>query len=152
MAEAAAEALPHRLVERLLAGVAERRVAGVVPEADRLDQVLVQPEGACHPARDRGRLERVGHPRSVVVAGRVDEDLRLPLQAPERLRVEDAIAVALERRSNRAFVLGAKPAAVLVGANRERRKPPLLVLADARLEGVGDRCPRESPAFRGQPR
>ena len=32
-------------------------------------------------AGDPGRLERVGHPRAVVVAGGVDEDLGLPLQA-----------------------------------------------------------------------
>ena len=34
--------LAHALVERVLAGMAERRVAEVVGEADRLDEVLVQ--------------------------------------------------------------------------------------------------------------
>ena len=78
--EVAAEALAERLVERLLAGMAERCVAGVVTEPDRLDEILVQPERARDDARDRGRLERVGHPRPVVVTLRVDEDLCLPLQ------------------------------------------------------------------------
>ena len=57
-------------------------------------------ERARDDARDAGRLERVRHPRAVVVARRVDEDLRLALQAPERLRVEDPVAVALKRRAH----------------------------------------------------
>ena len=43
--EVTAEALAKRLVERLFACVAERRVAGVVPEPDRLDEVFVEPQG-----------------------------------------------------------------------------------------------------------
>ena len=43
MAEAAPPALAHALVEHLLADVAEGRVAEVVPEPDRLGQVLVEP-------------------------------------------------------------------------------------------------------------
>ena len=96
VAEAPAEALLHRGVERVLAGVPERRVPHVVAEPDRLDEVLVQPERPRDDARDRSRLERVGHARAVVVALGIDEDLRLPLQAPERLRVDDAVAIALE--------------------------------------------------------
>ena len=42
MLEAAAAALAQGGVERLLAGVAEGRVAEVVAEPDRLGQVLVQ--------------------------------------------------------------------------------------------------------------
>src|SRR5262249_28244911 len=42
--EAAPEALLEALVERLLARVAEGRVAEVVAEADRLDEILVQPQ------------------------------------------------------------------------------------------------------------
>ena len=80
-------------------------------------------------AGDRGRLERVRHARPVVVARRVDEDLRLALQAAKRLRVEDAVAVALERRPDAARLLVAHPPAGLVRAHRERREPALLVLA-----------------------
>ena len=58
----------EHVVERLLAGVAERRVARVVPEADRLDEVLVEPQRPRDDARDRRRLERVRHPGAVVVA------------------------------------------------------------------------------------
>ena len=118
--------------------MAERRVARVVAEADRLDEILVQAQRTGDAARDRRRLERVRHPRAVVVAGRIDEHLRLALEPAERFRVEDAVAVALERGPHPTLLFVAEPAAVLVGAHGERRQPPFLVLADARLEGVGD--------------
>ena len=67
-----------------------------------------------------GHLERVRHPRAEVVALGGDEDLRLALQAPERLRVHDAVAVALERRAQRALVgLGPRPAGGVVRAHGE---------------------------------
>ena len=134
--EAAAEALLQELVQRLLTGMAERRVPEVVPEPDRLDEVLVEPQRSRHPARDPGRLERVRQPRAVVVAGRVDEHLRLVHEPPERLRVDDAVAVALERRAQQARLLLPRAPARLVGPDRQRREPALLVLANARFEGV----------------
>ena len=93
------------LVERVLAGVAERRVAEVVAERDRLGQVLVEPQRARDRARDLRDLERVRQARAVVVALGREEDLRLVREAPERLAVDDAVAVALE-----------------VGAERVRRR------------------------------
>ena len=120
VAEAPAEALRERGVECLLAGVPERRVAGVVAEADRLDEILVQPERAGDDAGDPGRLERVGHPGAVVVARRVDEHLRLALEAPERLGVDDPVAVALEGRPHVGLLFGSEPAACLVRAHCER--------------------------------
>ena len=97
VAEAAAEALAARTVEDVLADVPERRVAEVVAEPDRLGEVLVEPQRPGHRARDLRRLERVGEPRPVVVALRRHEDLRLVLEPPERLAVDDPVAVALER-------------------------------------------------------
>src|SRR5262249_42453542 len=47
-------------------------------------------------ARDLGAFERVREPVPVVVALVVDEDLGLVLEAAERSRVHDAVAVALE--------------------------------------------------------
>ena len=139
VAEAAAEALRKHLVERLLARVAERGVAEVVPERDRLGQILVQPQGPGDGAGDAGGLERVREPRAVVVALRVDEDLRLVLEAPERLAVDDPVAVALERRPEPAFLfLRMRTPARLVGAHGARGKPHLLLLANAGLEPVRD--------------
>ena len=106
VAELAAEALLQARIERRLADVPERRVAEVVPEPDRLDEVLVEPQRARHGARDLRDLERVGQPRAVVVALGRDEHLRLVLEPPERLAVHDPVAVALQRRAQRAVLLG----------------------------------------------
>ena len=103
-------ALAHARVEHLLADVPERRVAEVVAEPDRLGQVLVQPERPGHVAGDPAGLERVREPGAVVVALRRDEHLGLVLEPPERLRVDDPVAVALERRAVRRVGLLARRA------------------------------------------
>ena len=111
MAEVPPEALFQAAVEHLLADVPERRVPEVVAEPDRLDEILVQPQRPRDRARDRGHLERVGEPRAVVVAARRHEHLRLVRQPAERLAVHDPVAVALERRAQRAVLLGVRPRA-----------------------------------------
>ena len=103
--EAAVTALAQRRVERLLAGVAEGRVAEVVAEPDRLGQVLVEAERAGDRASDPAGLQRVGQPGPVVIALGGDEDLGLVLEPPEGLAVDDPIAIALKRRANRAVGL-----------------------------------------------
>jgi len=66
--EVAVEALAQAAIEHVLADVPERRVAEVVPEPDRLDQVLVEAQRARNGARDPGHLERVREAGAVVVA------------------------------------------------------------------------------------
>jgi hypothetical protein len=138
--EVAAEAVGERLVECLLARVAEGGVAEVVTEADRLGEVLVQAECSGDRARDPGGLEGVREARAVMVALRVDEDLRLVLEPAEALRVDDAVAVALERGAQAALVfLVVLATGGLVGADGERGQPRILVLANASGEGVRNR-------------
>ena len=74
----------HRQVERVLSGVAERRVAEVVGQRQRLGQVLVQPQFSGDRAGDLRHLDRMGQPRAVEVALVVDEHLGLVLQLAER--------------------------------------------------------------------
>ena len=105
-----------------LAGVAERRMPEVVPERDGLGQLLVQPQHLGDAARDLRDLERVREPRAVVIARRREEHLRLVLEPPERLRVDDAVAVALKHRPDRVIRLGAQPAAALRALGRFGRK------------------------------
>ena len=136
VAKVASEARFQAAVEHLLADVPERRVPEVVAEADRLDQILVQPQRPRHRARDRRHLQRVRQPRAVVVAARRHEHLRLVRQAAKRLAVHDPVAVALKRRAQRAVVLPRAPAAPDTSAppaaraaaplarERARRNPP----------------------------
>ena len=99
------------LRHRRLARVTERRMPDVVPECDRLCQILVEEKSSRDRARDLRHLQAVRHARAIVIA-RDDVDLRLALQAPERLRVQDAVAVALKIRAE--------------GARRDRRSPSAL--------------------------
>ena len=105
-------------VERTLAGMAERRMAEIVGERQRLGQVLVEAERAGERARDLGHLERMGEPRAVMVALVEHEDLGLVLEAAERGRVNDAVAVAAKRDCG--FCWPARRAAVR-GCARDRR-------------------------------
>ena len=93
-------------------------------QRDRLGQRLVQAQRGGQRARDLRDLERVRQARDEVVALGVDEDLRLVLQPAERLGVEDAVAVALERGAELVGLLGPGSAAagvadrVAAGASR----------------------------------
>src|SRR5205807_2013871 len=72
----------------------------------------------------------------VVVALGCAEHLRLVHEPPERLGVDDAVAVALERRAQRAVLLRAR-APRRVRARGQGREPLLLGGADPGLELVG---------------
>ena len=117
----AAERL-HRQVERVLPGVAERRVAEVVGQRQRLGQVLVQRQFAGDRAGDLRHLDRMGQPRAVEVALVVDEHLGLVLQLAERGRMDDAVAVALERRARRRLRLRMQPPPRRAGMHGIRRQ------------------------------
>ena len=125
------EAAGHQRVDDALAGVAERRVPEVVAERDRLGQLLVQAQHLGDRARDLRHLERVRQPRAVVIAGRREEHLRLVLQPAERLAVDDAIAIALERRPDVVFGFRAQPPARVGALGRLRREDVALALLRA---------------------
>src|SRR5262249_17008633 len=83
-------------------------------------QVLVEAEGARDRARNLRHFETVGQPRAVVIALVIDEDLRLVGQPAERGRMNDAVAVALERRADRMLGLAMEPPARLLGLRSVR--------------------------------
>ena len=101
----------HAFVQRILAGVAEGRVAEVVRERDGLGQVLVQFQRPGDGATDLGDLDGMRQARAVEVALVVHEHLGLVLQAPKRRAVDDAVAVALVFGAVRRARLGILPAA-----------------------------------------
>ena len=135
--EALAEACLDAGVQRALADVTERRMAEVVANADRLDQVLVESQGPRHRARDLGDLDRVGETRAVVIALGQHEHLGLVLEPPERLGVDDAVAVALERGTQPAVRFGHHTHR-RIGAHRQRTEVLALTRDDALGEGVSD--------------
>jgi hypothetical protein len=92
------EASGHQIVEHALPRMPERCMPKVVSQSNRFSELLVKLENLCNRSRDLRHLERVGEARPVVIACWGKEDLRLVLQPAERLRVNDAVAVALKRR------------------------------------------------------
>src|SRR2546421_708435 len=136
VAEARAEVLMQAVVQHGLSDVPEGRMPEVVPERYGLGQVLVERERPGHGAGDPRRLERVREPGAVMVALGRDEDLRLVLQTPERLGVDDPVAIALERRPQRRVLLRYRPHR-RVRTGRERRQPPLLQRFHALPEAGG---------------
>ena len=108
-------------VERALAGMAERRMAEIVGERQRLGEILVETKPPRQRARHLRHFERMGEPGAVMVALVEHEDLRLVLQSPERGRVDDAVAIAAKGAAARARGLGMKPAAAQVRIARIER-------------------------------
>ena len=103
-----AAVLGHAGVERVLAGMPERRVAEIVAKRDRFREVVVKPQGASERARDLRHLDRVGEAGAEMVALVIDEHLGLVGETAEGGRMDDAVAVPLEVGPRRRGRLGDK--------------------------------------------
>src|SRR6185437_12478614 len=99
------------LVQRPLAGVAERRMTEVVRKGQRLAKILIEPEGPGERAGDLGDLKRVSETRAEMVAFVEHEHLGLVRQPPEGGRMDDAVAITPEIVARRARRLLNQPAA-----------------------------------------
>ena len=101
----------HALVQGILPGVSERRMAKIMGETDGLGQFLVELQRARSGSGYLRDLERMGQPRSVQIALVVDEDLGLVDQPAKCGGMNDAIAVALIFRAVFGLGLGMAAAA-----------------------------------------
>ena len=111
--------------QRVLAGMAERRVAEVVGKAQSLGQILVEPQRAGDRPADLRDFEAVGQPDAIMVAVGRDEHLGLVAEPPESDRVDQPVAVALEdvaRAARAAAILGVEPSARSFGAGGDERR------------------------------
>ena len=115
-------------VQRPLAGVAEGRMPQVVPQTDRLAEILVQAQRPRDRARKTRDLQRMGQPRAVVVALGLQKDLGLVFQAPEGLGMGDAVDVALKAGADGALLLGMLPPLRIRGAHAVRPDQDLFQL------------------------
>jgi hypothetical protein len=122
------ESARHELVQDAFAEMPKWRVTKVVTHADGLYKVLVKVQGACDRAANLGDLKRMCKPRHIVIAYRRYKNLALVLHAPERVRVNDPITVALERRPDRALFFGDCASRGVRRADGERRKRTLALL------------------------
>ena len=110
--------------EHAFADVPEGRMPQIVPQRDRLGEILVERKTACKRTGDLRDVERVRKARHVVIAVGREKDLRLIFQPQERLGIDDAVAVALEVGSHGAGGFLPQPPLALVrlcGILREKR-------------------------------
>ncbi len=105
----------HRRVQRFFTRMAERRVAQVMRQRQRLCKILVQPQFARHRPRDLRNFQTVRQARPVMIALVMDKNLRLVFQAAKRRRMHDPVAVALKHRAGGAFGFRMQPAAAVIG-------------------------------------
>ena len=108
-------------IEGTLAGMAERRVAQVVGQRQRLRQILVKPKRASQGTGNLGDLQRMGQARAEMIPFVKDEDLSLVCEPPERGRMDDTIAVPAKGIAGRAHRLRMEPAAAPGRSGRIRR-------------------------------
>ena len=76
--------------------MAKGRVAEIVAQPDRLDEVLIESQRSGDRSRNLRNLQRVRESRAVMVTLGRNKDLRLMLKPPERLRMQNTVAVALK--------------------------------------------------------
>ena len=143
-----AAAARHQAVQRFLARMPEGRVAEIVRQRDSLGQVLVERERPRDGPAHRGDLDRVRKPGAQMVAGAVEENLRLVLQPPEGAGVDHAGAVALKVRAVGVARLRVRAARGIRARLRVGGQHPALVqfhLLAAFAHGVGQRARCRKP-------
>ena len=105
----------HAVIERVLPGVAKRRVAQVVGQRNRLHQIFIERERARNGARQLRHLQRMRQPGTEQVAFVVQKHLGFVDQTPKRGAMNNAVAVALVLGAGRRGRLRKTPAARLGG-------------------------------------
>jgi hypothetical protein len=86
--------------EGVFAGVTSRPVAAVMSDGNGFGEGHIEPERPGDGSSDLCNFERVGEAGALMVIGK-HEDLRFSCKTTKRARMKDAIAIALEARSER---------------------------------------------------
>ena len=130
----------QRSIERMLAGMAEGRVAKVVRKAQSFGEVLVEPERPGDRAADLRDFDAVGQAHTKMVAVGRDEHLGLVPQSPESDRMDDPVAVALEdvARAARAGVAFGMQAAARSRRMRSQRLRKLHSVPSGTIWSAGE--------------
>ena len=99
-------------VENRFSAVPERRMSQIVPQCNGFGQILVEPQSTGNGTGNLCDFQRMGKTSAVVISGRGKENLCFPLEPPERVTVQDTIAVPLELRPIGTGRFRTKPAGV----------------------------------------
>ena len=106
--------------------MAQRRMADVVGEGERLYQVFVEREGPRERPGDARHFQRVRQPAAVVVAVVAGEDLGLVGKPAEGRGVHDPVAVTLVGAAELVWGLGMDPAGRVDAMHRPGGEQELL--------------------------
>ena len=127
------------VVERALAGMAERRMAEVMGERERFGEVFVEPERAGERAGDLGDFERMGEAGAEMIALVEDKDLGLVREPAECGAMDDSVTVAAERVAGGRRRLRMEPAAAPARLGRIGRARSAASTAMLRISPI-DQC------------
>src|SRR3989338_21798 len=87
----------HPFIQRLLTTMPKGRVSKIVSERDAFCQILVELKSTRNVSADLRYFHGMREPGPhMIILFSCDKHLCLPLQSPERKRVNNAVAVALE--------------------------------------------------------
>jgi len=86
----------HRSFEGIFTRMAKGRMADIMGKAQRLGQILIEPQRTRNGAADLRDFKAVGQADTVMIAIRRDEHLRLVAEAAKGNRMDNPVAVALE--------------------------------------------------------
>ena len=90
-----AEGLSHAARQRILTGMTEGRMAQIVAHTNGLRQIFIESQCPCNGAGNAGNLQGVGHAGAVVIALRLQKNLRLVHQTAEGFAVDNAVNIPL---------------------------------------------------------
>ncbi len=99
----------HQCVQRVFAGVAERRMPKIMGQRHGLGQFLIQPQRARNGPGHLRHLDGMGQARTIIVAFVFNENLGLVFQPPKRAGVNDPVPVPLKAGAKVAFFFRYEP-------------------------------------------
>ena len=105
----------HSFVQGILPGMAKGGVAQVMGQGDGLDQIFIQPQGACDGAAELRHLQRMREPGAKQIALMVQKNLGFVNQATKSRAVDNAITVALVVIARRRVRFGKTPTTAALG-------------------------------------
>jgi hypothetical protein len=114
--------LLHKGIQRLFAGMSEWRMADVVNQGKRLDQVLIEMQRSGDRPRNLCNFDGMRQPVAEVIGEPLRENLCFVFKPPKRPRVNDAVTVALEIITVRMWFFREPTPSRLFNVNGVRRK------------------------------
>ena len=96
-------------IQCTLPGMSKRGMSKIMSQSDSFHQVFIHPECLCNRPRILGYLKGMRHTGTVVIPLRCQKYLRLILQSPEGLRMQDPVTVTLIDRTDITLLLLPKP-------------------------------------------